>query len=46
MAAIHETRTQLTLPAGASRTLHLKANLFQDARAVNGFDQFGEIIFS
>lgn len=46
MAAIHESRTQLTLPPGAARTLHLKAVLFEDPRAVIGFNQTGEINFS
>lgn len=45
LAAIHESRTQLTLLPGASRTLHLKAVLFENARGVNGFSQTGEVTF-
>jgi hypothetical protein len=45
LAAIEETRTQLTLSGGESRTLHLRAVLFQCGRAVERVGVDGEIEF-
>jgi galactose mutarotase-like enzyme len=44
--AVENTRTQLTLAGGESRTLHLQLTVFEDRRPVSGVGEDGELEFA